>query len=239
MFKKVFTVSLLALTLAVALPAEAKFGSSSSSSSRSFSSSSSYRSSPSFSRPAPTYAAPISRPTGGFSSGGNVGMQRQAVTNTVRNPPPVYAPTYGGGALRQPTYADRRSPISQNTTIVHNNGNIGTPGVGGNGFGMGSMAIAAMGGYMLNGILHDSHGAAYTGPGYSNGMPIPGGQYAPRVEEQPQYQPGQYATPEYAPQRPQVVYESRREDSWPTWVKVILWITGITAVAAIIRRVFF
>jgi hypothetical protein len=53
---------------------------------------------------------------------------------------------------------------------------------------MGSLAMAAMGGYMLNGIMHDRSGAVYNGPGYSNGAPIQGGQYdsAP-VQMQPQY----------------------------------------------------
>ena len=237
MFKKIFTTLVLAMMLITSMPSEAKFGSSSRSSFSSSRSSSSFSSSRSYSapRPSPSYSAPVSRPSGGLSNGGNVGMQRQAVTNSVR--PPTAPPSQQAyNSSRSSSYQNNQGNQSYggggNTTIIH------SPNAtqGGGGFGMGSLAMAAMGGYMLNGIMHDSHGAVYNGPGYSNGTPTPGGQYyqpQPQVQsgQSEQYSPGQQMPNQHAP-------ESRMD----TGMVALLWFIGIIAFVAsvvLLRRVFF
>lgn len=230
MFKRTLLSISMAALLVTSLPSEAKFGGGSSS-----------HSSPSrsYSAPAPTprqsYVAPApSRPTGGMSSGGNVGMQRQAVTRPVQAPSP--APTYG--SYNRGSYGtSTNQSYSSHTTVVHHY----SPSTGGGGFGMGSLAMAAMGGYMLNGIMHDHSGAVYNGAGYSNGVPTQGGQYytQPQVGDvQQQVQQPMDSVQQPQPQ-PQVVYQQVQVDnSMPTWIKILLWITGIAIVVALIRRIF-
>ena len=219
MFKRTLIAISMAALLATSLPSEAKFGGGSHSSSSSHSSSHS------------SYSAP-SRPSGGLSSGGNIGMQRQAVTRPATAP--TRAPTYN------PTSSYNYRPAYQNSnhyTVVHHY----SPSTGGGGFGMGSLAMAAMGGYMLNGIMHDHSGAVYNGSGYTNGVPTQGGQYytQPQVGDVQQAQPQVQQPMDSIPQNPQVIYQQVPVESGiPTWVKVLLWISGITFFIAFIRRVF-
>lgn len=234
MFKNIFVTMALAAMLVTSLPSEAGFGSSkSSSSSSSFRSTTTQRAS----TPSPQLAAPP-RQVGG---GGNVGMQRSAVTANVRNPAPVAPtyqrqPVYSQNTYRQPTYA-QNTYQPQHTTVIHHY----SPSSGGGGFGMGTIAMAAMGGYMLNGIMHDHSGQVYNGSGYTNGVPTQGGQYYTQPQagdEQVQApQQPQYAQPQYAPQ-PQVIVQQAPDSSLMTLVKILLWITGIAIVVALIRRIF-
>ena len=250
MFKRTL-VSLLCVSLiATSIPSYAKFGSSSSRSYSSSSRSSSFGSSRSSSYSAPsaprqTYAAPSqsSRPSS-FGNGSNVGMQRSAVTNTVRPQTPAGSPpvpprnnTYssvGGGGY---------NGNNGGNTTNHNYGNNGGGFNGGNnggGFGMGSLAMAAFGGYMLNGMLHNRDGSLHSGAGYYNGAPIPGGQYAPPADYVPQptvEQGGQYtqqAPVQYAP-----VVPVDKGTSW-FWIFVQIILVGlcIGLLVWIVRRVF-
>jgi hypothetical protein len=241
--KKILVSIVVAVMLITSIPAEAKFGSSSGG--RSSSSFSSSRSTPSFSAPAPRVSAPVavSRPTGGMSRGGNVGMQRPAVTNAARAPAPTYNPSASYGSAYRPSYSSNsgygnHQSYSSHTTVVHHY----SPQTGGGSFGMGSLAMAAMGGYMLNGIMHDHSGAVYNGSGYTNGVPTQGGQYytQPQVGDVQQQVPQQQAQPmDSVQQQPQVVYQQVPvESGMPTWIKVLLWITGITALIALVRRIF-
>ena len=217
--KKFLIAILAAITLIASIPSEAKGGFGGGG--RSSSSFSSSRSSSSFSAPAPRASAPAiaSRPTGGVSSGGNVGMQRPAVTNAARTPTPT--PTYGSGNRGSYGSSNNQS-YSSHTTVVHHY----SPSTGGGSFGMGSLAMAAMGGYMLNGIMHDSHGAVYNGAGYTNGVPTQGGQY--------------YTQPQVGDvQQPQVVYVQQPPSNG--WTVFFFWVLGISFVIcfiAIIRRIF-
>lgn len=240
MLKRILIATLSLSLIATSIPSYAKFGGSSSHSSFSSNHSSSY-SSPSRSYSAPsaprqTYAAPAqtSRPSS-FGNGGNVGMQRSAVTNTVRPQTPAGSPpvpprnnTYssaGGGGY---------NGNNGGNTINHNYGNNGG-GNNGGGFGMGSLAMAAFGGYMLNGALHNRDGSMYSGQGYNNGAPIPGGQYAPPAGyvPQPVAEGGQaqYAQQQYVP--------VEKGTSW-FWIFVQLLLVGlcIGVLVWIVRRVF-
>lgn len=252
MFKKIVVSLVIAAMLIASVPSEARggFGGGGGRSSSSFSSA---RSSSSFSAPAPRASAPsvpVSRPTGGMSNGGNVGMQRPAVTNAARAPAPTYNPASSGSSYRpayRPTYSSgygNHQSYSSHTTVVHHY----SPSTGGGGFGMGSLAMAAMGGYMLNGIMHEHSGAVYNGAGYTNGVPTQGGQYytQPQVGDvqqqvqQPQsQQQAQAQAQEQMQQQPQIVYQQVPvESGMPTWVKILLWMFGITVIIALIRRIF-
>ena len=245
MFKKIVVSFIIAAMLIASVPSEARggFGGGGGRSSGGFSSSSS-RSSSSFSSPAPRASAPVSapavsRPTGGISSSGNVGMQRPAVTNAVRTPTPTYNPSVSNSSAYRPSYASsygsgNHQSYSSHTTVVHHY----SPSTGGGGFGMGSLAMAAMGGYMLNGIMHEHSGAVYNGSGYTNGVPTQGGQYYTQPQigdvqqtvQQPQMQ---------QQMQPQVVYQQVPvESGMPTWVKFLLWMFGIAIIIAIVRRIF-
>jgi hypothetical protein len=116
-----------------------------------------------------------SRSSGGLSAGKAVGMSRPMVTNNVRQPTSNYNPPQNYNSPYRPTY---QQPQVINTT---SNTQGGTTGIG-----MGTVAMAAVGGYMLNGIMHDRSGAVYNGPGYSNGQSTASGQYAPAYNQQPQ-----------------------------------------------------
>lgn len=238
--KKIIVSIAIAAMLAVSIPAEAKFGGSSGGhSSSSFSSS---RSSSSFGSSAPRVSAPVAAsrpmavapPTGGMSRGGNVGMQRPAVTNAARAPAPTYNPSASYGSAYRPSYSSNsgygnHQSYSSHTTVVHHY----SPSTGGGSFGMGSLAMAAMGGYMLNGIMHDHSGAVYNGSGYTNGVPTQGGQYY----TQPQI--GDTQVIQQSPQQSQPVYvQQDTSNGFVTFLKWVFGITLIIGVVALIRRVF-
>lgn len=219
--KKMLASIAIVLMLVASIPAEARFGGGG----RSFSSS---RPSSSFSsaRSPSSYSAPVARPTG-ISSGGNVGMQRPTVTNAIRNPSTTTAPS-GYGSSYQPSYG------SQRTTIVHNYGSAPSATAGGGQFGMGSLAMAAMGGYMLNGIMHDHSGAVYNGTGYTNGVPTPGGQYYQNREEvQPQMQQQQYV-----PVQPQIQRHEEPTNWFNTFLNWLMCVSLVVVIVAFIRRVY-
>lgn len=240
MFKNIFVTMALAAMLVTSLPSEAGFGSKPSSSSSRPVSVAHGQSAPA---PQRQYVAAPPRQAGG---GGNVGMQRSAVTANVRNPAPA-APAYQS----RPTYSQNtyqsRPMYSQNTyqphtTVIHHY----SASSGGGGFGMGTIAMAAMGGYMLNGVMHDHSGSVYNGAGYTNGVPTQGGQYYgpqasdEQVQQAPQQQ--QYAPqaqPQYAPQPQVIVQQAPVQDQGMGFgTKLVLGILFGGAAFFVYRRVF-
>lgn len=189
MFKKVM-VSVISASMIMSsmVAVAAPFGKSSSS--RSSSASSSSRSS-SFNRApsAPTRSAPssASRNYGGISQGNSVGMTRSDVSNRVRNGTNV-APrnestvagnnpsgSYNSGSNSNRGYSNNGYNNNNNNRYNngYNNGYNNTPSRGhSTGALVGAAAAGAIGGYMLNGILHNRDGSVHNGAGYSNGVPI-------------------------------------------------------------------
>jgi hypothetical protein len=201
MYKTILATLICAVMFAVSIPAEASFGQSRSS----------------------TASTTRTSSGGGLSKGQSVGMQRQAVTNNVRNPAPAsnYNRNYSGNSYRSGYAASPQPQVVHNTTIIHSGGY-------GSGYGMGSLAVAAMGGYMLNGMLYNHNGGYYTGPGYYNGVPIAGGQYAPVDAQVPMMQP------QVVPQ--QVVYQVQPTNWFNVFMTLLLVAIVIVVLMVVIRR---
>lgn len=132
--------------------------------------------------PSPSPARNIN--SGGISRGGAIGMTRSDVSNRVRNgtiTAPANETTVAG---KNPGGAYNYN----NRTAASNSGSYYGGGSGYNnpapapqpsrghstGALIGAAAAGAIGGYMLNGLMHNRDGSVYNGPGYNNGVPIPG-----------------------------------------------------------------
>jgi hypothetical protein len=172
MFKKIMVSVVSAAVLLSGMQVEAKPFGSRSTATRSTSTS--------FSRPsAPTStftrSAPVSAPTtgtattGGIARGSAVGMTRSDVGNRVTNGTNV-APgtvssgsTYANSGTRYGGYAPSAPTYAQPATQGHSTGAL-----------LGAAAAGAVGGYMLNGLMHNRDGSVYSGNGYNNGVPVQG-----------------------------------------------------------------
>lgn len=144
----------------------------------------------SFGTPTRPTAPPSS--AGGISQGSSVGMTRGDVSSRVRNGTNVAPANETTAAGRNPgAVASRPNTSGTNSGGYNNNGNYNNGGYNNNGnynnggygqpqrqgYGTGAMlgaaAAGAVGGYLLNGIMHDKSGAPMNGYGYQNGVPVP------------------------------------------------------------------
>lgn len=202
---KKFIIAIMMLSvLVLSVTAEAGFGSSGSRSSSSMSSTS-------------------SRPSSSLSSGRSIGMQRTT--------PSYQQPSYNRSYTTQtPSYQQPYTPNYQTNHVTVNR----TYNGGSNGFGMGSLAMAAMGGYMLNGIMHNHDGSVYNGSGYSNGVPVQGGQY----DQPPPQQYQQIPVPQTVQPQPIIITQQTDSSFLSTIFKFVLGLTIGAVLVIIIRRVF-
>lgn len=197
MFKKIMVSVVSASIFMAGMPAvsAAPFGKSSSSS-RSSSSSVSRPSSSggSFgSRSTAPSSSNSSASYGGISQGKSVGMTRSDVSGRVRsgtNVAPANETTVAGrnpggnNSNSSPSYAGSNNSGYNGGSSYNNGGynnNNNAPARTGHSTGalVGAAAAGAIGGYMLNGMMHNRDGSVYNGAGYNNGVPIQGYNNAP------------------------------------------------------------
>jgi hypothetical protein len=179
MFKKIMVSVVSAAIFMSGMPAQAgTFGSSKSSTS-----------SASRTTAAPTVnRSPAARPaSGGISRGGSIGMTRSDVSNRVRNGTNVAPANESSVAGKYPSagnynngssnynYNDRRAQNNSNYNGYNNNTPAAQPNRGhSTGALIGAAAAGAVGGYMLNGMMHNRDGSLHNGAGYNNGVPVQG-----------------------------------------------------------------
>lgn len=248
MFKKIMVSVVSASIFMAGMPAvsAAPFGKSASSSRSSSSSVSRPSSSGSFgSRSSAPTSSSSSASYGGLSQGKSVGMTRSDVTSRVRsgtNVAPANETTVAGrnpGGSTAPSYTINNSGSGYNSGSSYNNGgyNNNAPARTGHSTGalVGAAAAGAIGGYMLNGMMHNRDGSVYNGAGYNNGMPIQGYNNAPAQG----YNNGGMAQPNVAYDNGNGGYAPANNSSGHSFWYSLFWFLLVVALLVFLWKMFF
>lgn len=179
MFKKI-TVSLMSAVLLLS-SIQADAGSLGSRSTSSTSSRSSVSNSPSRSSSYQSNSQ-ATQSSGGISKNSSIGMTRSDVSNRVKNgtnsapanETTVAGKNPGGSNTSNNNYGNSNNNYSTTPRNNYSNSQV-VPSQGhSTGALLGAAAAGAVGGYMLNGLMHNRDGSVYNGNGYNNGVPVSG-----------------------------------------------------------------